>query len=78
MQPERSTMNTISGLGPSGSLNLGTRVTMRAFDFGIVGCVSSSPIGEERLGRTKKVLVKLSRVFAEASERVLQIEDIFR
>jgi hypothetical protein len=43
-----------------------------------VGCVSSSAVGEERLGRTKKVLVKLSRVLAEGSEGVLQIEGIFR
>jgi hypothetical protein len=47
MLPERSTMNTTSGFLLLGRLNLGTRVTMRAFELGIVGCTSSSAAGEE-------------------------------
>lgn len=49
MLPERSTMNTISGMEASGNRNFGTRVTMSACEFGMVGCVSSSAHGEERL-----------------------------
>ncbi len=49
MLPERSTMNTTSGFVLFGRLNLGTRVTMRAFELGVVGCTSSRAVGEERL-----------------------------
>jgi hypothetical protein len=45
MLPERSTMNTISGIGPSGILNFGMNVTRSAFEFGMVGCVSSNARG---------------------------------
>ena len=59
MLPERSTMNTTSGFALFGRLNLGTRVTMRAVELGIVGCDSSSAAGEERLAhlmrRTKSL-----------------------
>jgi hypothetical protein len=47
--PERSTMNTTSGFVLLGRLNLGMRMTMRAFELGIVGCSSSSAAGKERL-----------------------------
>src|SRR6266511_1317251 len=49
MLPERSTMNTTSGFAVFGRLNLGTRVTMRAFELGLVGWTSSRAAGEERL-----------------------------
>jgi len=49
MLPERSTMNTASGFALFGRSNFGTRVTMRAFELGMVGCTSSSAAGEERL-----------------------------
>jgi len=42
--PERST-NTTTGFVLFGRLNLGTRVTMRAFEL---GCISCSAAGEER------------------------------
>ena len=59
MLPERSTMNTTSGFVLSGRLNLGTRVTMRAFELGIVGCSSSSAAGEERLAHLMRRMKSL-------------------
>jgi hypothetical protein len=52
MLPDLSTTNTTSGcccrVVEDGKLNLGTRVTMRADEFGMVGCVSRRAHGEER------------------------------
>jgi len=42
-------MKTTSGFVLFGRLNLGMRVTMRAFDLGMVGCTWSRAVGEERL-----------------------------
>jgi hypothetical protein len=47
--PDRSTTKTTSGwVGSGGKLNFGTRVTMRAEVFGMVGWVSRIAEGEER------------------------------
>ena len=59
MLPERSTMNTTSGFVLFGRLNLGTRVTMRAFELGIVECSSSSAAGEERLAHLMRRMKSL-------------------
>src|SRR5438309_8464919 len=59
MLPERSTMNTTSGFALFGRSNLGTRVTMRAFELGIVGCTSSSAAGEERLAHLMRRMKSL-------------------
>jgi len=48
MLPEQSTMNSTASFAPSGSSNLGTRVTIGAFELGIIGRVSRSVVGEER------------------------------
>jgi hypothetical protein len=58
--PDRSTTKTTSGwVGSGGKLNFGTRVTMRAEVFGMVGWVSRMAEGEEReahfIRRTKSV-----------------------
>jgi hypothetical protein len=59
--PDRSTTNTTSGwVGSGGKLNFGTRVTMRAEVFGMVGWVSRMAEGEERdahlIRRTKSAV----------------------
>jgi len=59
MLPERSTMNTTSGRVLLGRLNLGMRVTIRAFEFGIVGCASSSAAGEQRLAHLMRRIKSL-------------------
>jgi hypothetical protein len=49
MLPEQSTMNSTASFAHSGSLNFGTRVTIGAFESGIIRCVSGSVLGKERL-----------------------------
>lgn len=61
--PDLSTMNTTSGFGHSpGNVNLGTRVSMRAFEFGRVGCVSRRALGEEREVHLMRRMKSVERV----------------
>ena len=59
--PDLSTMNTVttSGIALFERLNLGMRVTMRAFELGMAGCTSSSAAGEERLAHLTRGMKSL-------------------